>query len=78
MVRTIVKVSEWSPNFVLVRDTLIVNDRVKLAGIPREAQNYVVNGRTPFERLTFDHHLKTARRSGIINDAKGGSATPAT
>ena len=54
-----------------VRDTLIVNDRVRLSGIPPEAHRYVVNGRTPLEWLMFYYHVKTDNRSGIVNDANG-------
>ncbi|MDE2987419.1 MAG: hypothetical protein OXT70_05115 [Chloroflexota bacterium] len=54
-----------------VRDTLIVNDRVKLSGIPPDAHRYVVNGRTPLEWLMFYYHVRTDRRSGIVNDANG-------
>ena len=52
-----------------VRDTLIVNDRVKLSGIPPDAHRYVVNGRTPLEWLMFYYHVRTDKRSGIVNDA---------
>ena len=52
-----------------VRDTLIVNDRVKLSGIPPEAHRYVVNGRTPLEWLMAYYHVRTDGRTGIVNDA---------
>lgn len=52
-----------------VRDTLIVNDRVRLSGIPPDAHRYVVNGRTPLEWLTFYYYVRTDKRSGIVNDA---------
>ncbi|MDE2716817.1 MAG: damage-inducible protein, partial [Chloroflexota bacterium] len=51
------------------RDTLIVNDRLRLTGIPPEAHRYVVNGRTPLEWLMFYYYRRTDRRSGIVNDA---------
>ena len=50
------------------KTSLIVNDYVKLTGIPSEAHKYQVNGRTPIEwfidrfRITRDPH------SGIVND----------
>ena len=53
------------------RDTLIVNDRVQLSGIPPEAHRYVVNGRTPLEWLIWYYFVKTDKRSGIVNDANG-------
>ena len=58
------------------RDTLIVNERVSLTGIPPEAHRYVVNGRTPLEWLIFYYYRRTDRRSGIVNDANGWFAEP--
>ncbi|MDE0659748.1 MAG: hypothetical protein OXI79_08895 [Gammaproteobacteria bacterium] len=58
------------------RDTLIVNDRVSLTGIPAEAHHYVVNGRTPLEWLMFYYRKATDPRSGIVNDANGWFADP--
>ena len=58
------------------RDTLIVNDRVSLAGIPPEAHRYVVNGRTPLEWLMFYYYRSTDKRSGIVNDANEWFADP--
>ena len=54
-----------------VRDTLIVNERVRLSGIPPEAHRYVVNGRTPLEWLMYYYCVRTDKRSGIVNDANG-------
>ncbi len=54
-----------------VRDTLIVNERVRLSGIPPDAHRYVVNGRTPLEWLMFYYYVRTDKRSGIVNDANG-------
>ena len=54
-----------------LRDTLIVNEHVKLSGIPPEAHRYVVNGRTPLEWLMYYYHVRTDKRSGIVNDANG-------
>ena len=53
------------------RETLIVNEHVRLTGIPPEAHQYVVNGRTPLEWFIDRYHVKTDRRSGIVNDADG-------
>ena len=52
------------------RDTRIVNDRVRLTGVSREA-HYVVNGLPPLEWLMFCHYRRTNRRSGIVNDPNG-------
>ena len=58
------------------RDTLIVNDRVQLAGIPPEAHRYVVNGRTPLEWLNYYYKTATDKRSGIVNDANEWFSDP--
>ena len=58
------------------RDTLIVNDRVQLAGIPPEVHRYVVNGRTPLEWLMYYYKEATDKRSGIVNDANEWFADP--
>ena len=58
------------------RDTLICNDRVQLAGIPREAHRYIVNGRTPLEWLIYYYKTAADRRSGIANDANEWFADP--
>ena len=58
------------------RDTLIINDRVSLKGIPRDAHRYVVNGRTPLEWLVFYYKTATDSRSGIVNDANKWFSDP--
>ncbi len=50
------------------RTVLIVNEHVRLAGIPPEAHEYVVNGRTPLEWFIDRYRVKTDKRSGIVND----------
>ena len=47
---------------------LIVNDRLRLAGIPAEAHAYQVNGRTPLEWLIDRYRIARDRESGIVND----------
>ena len=58
------------------RTTLIVNDHVRLSGIPAEAHRYVVNGRTPLEWFIDRYRVTTDRRSGITNDPNGGFEDP--
>ena len=48
--------------------TLAVNEHVYLAGIPPEAHQYEVNGRTPLGWLIDRYHVKTDKHSGIVND----------
>ena len=50
------------------RDLLVVNASTTLGGIPKEAHEYVVNGRTPLEWLIERYQVKTDKDSGIVND----------
>ena len=55
---------------------LILNEHVRLAGIPTEAHAYVVNGRTPLEWFIDRYHVTQDRESGIINDPNGWFSKP--
>ena len=55
---------------------LIVNDRLRLAGIPAEAHDYEVNGRTPLEWLIDRYRIARDRDSGIVNDPNGWFEEP--
>ena len=50
------------------KTTLIVNNRLRLAGIPAEAHGYEVNGRTPLGWLVDRYRIARDRDSGIVND----------
>ena len=50
------------------KDMLVVNEHLTLAGIPAEAHQYVVNGRTPLEWLIDRYQIRTDADSGIVND----------
>ena len=50
---------------------LIVNDHIRLAGIPSEAHGYQVNGRTPLEWFIDRYRIKQDKGSGIVNDPNG-------
>ena len=58
------------------KTVLIVNDRVRLAGIPAEAHGYVVNGRTPVEWFIDRYRITRDRESGIVNDPNGWFPKP--
>ena len=47
---------------------LIVNDHLRLAGIPPEAHRYQVNGRTPLGWFIDRYRITTDKHSGIRND----------
>lgn len=53
------------------RSVLRVNDLIGLAGVPAEAHEYQVNGRTPLEWFIDRYRVKQDRRSGIVNDPNG-------
>ena len=50
------------------RTQLIVNGTLTLAGVPPEAFDYVVNGRSPLEWAVDRYQVRTDKASGIVND----------
>lgn len=50
------------------KSTLIVNDHIRLSGIPAEAHDYQVNGRTPLEWFIDRYRITHDKESGIVND----------
>ena len=58
------------------KTTLIINEHVRLSGIPAEAHRYVVNGRTPLEWFIDRYKIMPNKESGIINDPNGWFEKP--
>ena len=58
------------------KTTLIINEHVRLSGIPEEAHRYVVNGRTPLEWFIDRYKITQDRASSIINDPNGWFENP--
>ena len=58
------------------KTTLIINEHVRLSGIPAEAHQYVVNGRTPLEWYIDRYRIKRDKESGIVNDPNGWFEDP--
>ena len=58
------------------KTTLIVNEHVRLEGIPKAAHGYVVNGRTPLEWLIDRYRFVKDKHSGIVNDPNGWFDNP--
>ena len=58
------------------KTTLIINEHVRLSGIPEAAHRYVVNGRTPLEWFIDRYYIKKDTESGIINDPNGWFENP--
>ena len=50
------------------RSELIVNDHIRLGGIPTKAHEYQVNGRTPLEWFIDRYKISQDNESGIVND----------
>lgn len=50
------------------KTTLIINEHIRLSGIPEEAHRYIVNGRTPLEWLIDRYKITRDVQSKIIND----------
>lgn len=50
------------------QDVLVVNDHLRLKGIPPEAHRYQVNGRTPLGWFMDRYRITTDKHSGIRND----------
>ena len=53
------------------KTSIIVNDHVRLVGIPAAAHEYVVNGRTPLEWFIDRYRITQDGESGIVNDPNG-------
>ncbi len=56
------------------RSVLVVNDRVRLVGIPYQAHAYTVSGRSPLEWAISSLKLKQDKASGIVDDPNGWHA----
>ncbi|MDR2919491.1 MAG: hypothetical protein LBV72_09040, partial [Tannerella sp.] len=50
------------------KSTIIYNPFITLTGIPQEAYEYVVNGRSGIEWIMESYQIKTHKESGIVND----------
>ena len=58
------------------KTVLIVNDHIRLIGIPPEANRYDINGRTPLEWLIDRYRITRDKDSGIVNDPNGWFNAP--
>ena len=68
--------TERGMHFADDETTLMINDHVRLSGIPEEAHQYVVNGRTPLEWFIDRYKIRRDTNSGIVNDPNGWFADP--
>ena len=58
------------------KTTLIINEHIRLSGIPEVAHRYAVNGRTPLEWFIDRYKITQDKDSGIVNDPNGWFADP--
>ncbi len=58
------------------KTVLIVNDHIRVRGIPAEAHQYEVNGRTPLDWFIDRYRIKRDAKSGIVNDPNGWFEDP--
>ena len=58
------------------QDVLVVNDHLRIAGIPPEAHRYQVNGRTPLGWFIDRYRITTDKHSGIRNDPNAWFPNP--
>lgn len=50
------------------RSVIVVNPTLSLKGIPQQAYDYVVNGRSALEWIIDRYQIRTDKDSGIVND----------
>lgn len=55
---------------------LVYNENLTITGIPEEAQNYVVNGKSPLDWVIDRYQVRTDKKSGITNDPNDYSDDP--
>ena len=71
------RLSEKAMRFATpAKATLIINEHMRLTGIPSAAHQYVVNGRTPLEWFIDRYKIKRDKESGILNDPNGWFKNP--
>jgi predicted helicase len=58
------------------KSTIVVNPYVVLRGIPDEAYEYEVNGKSALAWIMDRYQVKTDKESGIVNDPNGWSDDP--
>ena len=56
------------------RSVLLINSRCRLVGIPQEAHNYTVSGRSPLQWAIDSLRVKHDKPSGIVDDPNGWRA----
>lgn len=50
------------------KSTIIYNESIRISGIPKEAQQYEVNGKTPMGWIMDRYRVTKDKKTGILND----------
>jgi predicted helicase len=50
------------------KSTIIYNESIRISGIPKESQQYEVNGRPPMGWIMDRYQVTTDKKTGIRND----------
>lgn len=50
------------------KSTIIYNESIRISGIPKEAQQYKINDRTPMEWIMDKYRVTRDKKTGILND----------
>lgn len=50
------------------KSTIIYNESIRINGIPKEVQQYEVNGRTPMGWVMYRYQVARDKKTGILND----------
>ena len=58
------------------RSTIVFNDSITISGIPDNAYQYIVNGRSAIEWIMDQYRVKTDKKSGITDDPNDYSEDP--
>lgn len=58
------------------KSVLIYNNYIKIINIPKEAHNYIVNGKSAIEWLIDRYQITPNKDSGIVNDPNLYSDNP--
>jgi predicted helicase len=58
------------------KTTIIYNSKIKLSGIPLEAYDYIVNGKSALEWIIERYQYTKDKDSGITNDPNDWSEEP--
>ncbi|WP_331428933.1 type ISP restriction/modification enzyme [Desulfovibrio sp. TomC] len=61
--------ARWQKGKETDRTTLVYNHKITLTGIPVEAYDYVVNGKTALDWVVERQCVRTDKASGIVNNA---------